>query len=245
MSHLSRPFSRDATLASPPGSPARAYSQCASTASRGTLSSGKLTARRVHEAVSSSSSSSLSRSGALWPMAAQTTLPVSHSWRCYLETHAHTENKAFWLLYKEYICPPEMFFLGAVNMRRTLRGGAWHFPSTSQQLLSKGRSARRIAGGKWEGVCVSECARCSGRPLRQNRVCSLRTPARLCSARLCPDGLRSGPLITDQHTSSSPLKSRGIFIRPLLLLCRLFLLRWHVLLRCSRSSLCDFVVPHQ
>lgn len=47
-----------------------AYSQCASTTSRGTVSSGKLTARRVREAVSSSSSSSLSRSTALWPMAA-------------------------------------------------------------------------------------------------------------------------------------------------------------------------------
>lgn len=52
---------------------ARVYSQCASTTLRGTLSSGKLTARRVREAVSSSSSrssSSLSRSTALWPMAA-------------------------------------------------------------------------------------------------------------------------------------------------------------------------------
>lgn len=58
-------------LCPPPLPGVRVYSQCASTTSRGTVSSGKLTARRVREAVSSSSSSSsLSRSAALWPMAA-------------------------------------------------------------------------------------------------------------------------------------------------------------------------------
>lgn len=55
------------------------YSQCASTTSRGTVSSGKLTARRVREAVSSSSSSSLSRSAALWPMAAHRRHFLFHS----------------------------------------------------------------------------------------------------------------------------------------------------------------------
>lgn len=48
------------------------YSQCASTTLSGTMSSERLTVRRAREAVggsSSSHSSSLSRSAAVWPMA--------------------------------------------------------------------------------------------------------------------------------------------------------------------------------
>lgn len=73
----------------------RAYSQCASTTSSGTVSSGKLTARSVREAVSISSRSPLSRRAAARPMAAQTALPVSHRWKCYLRTKTHQVRFCF------------------------------------------------------------------------------------------------------------------------------------------------------
>lgn len=75
-----------------------------------------------------------------------------------------------------------------------LRGGAWHFPSTSLHLLSKGRSAKRTAG------CLSVLDAAEGRSVRTRcAVCALQ-PA---SALLCLDHPRSGSPITDQHTSSS------------------------------------------
>lgn len=90
----------------PPPFLRHAYSQCASTTSRGALSSGKLTARRAREAVSSSSSS-LSRSGARWPMAAHRRhflFPTGGD--CYLETHA-PKNMPFVTLQEIYsIWPP-------------------------------------------------------------------------------------------------------------------------------------------
>lgn len=97
----------DCDFLSPLSSFACVYSQCASATLRGTLSSGKLTARRVREAVSSSSSSSsMSSSAALWPMAAHRRhfpfhtggdITCKHTQElCIVISHiSHTKNNVF------------------------------------------------------------------------------------------------------------------------------------------------------
>lgn len=211
---------RDAALASPPGSLMSGYSQCASTTSRGALSSGKLTARRVHEAVSSSSSSSsLSRSAALWPMAAHRRHFLFHTvgdvtWK-HTKKHAfcYFTRSVFGLLrqgaaFKRVTEPKKnktqlLLVLLSINTkpaslpsdRSVTALGISPPPLTTS--AANGKVSQKMVGYLW--VCSMQRKVALLEPGLQSACFTPSLP--------CLDRPRSGSLNTDQHTSPSLVRA--------------------------------------